>query len=326
MKAILKGRLEIACVVLAVLWAGLAPAQSYPAKPIRVIIGYSAGGPTDVLGRIVAQKVSANIGQTMLVENRPGANSIIGTDLVANAPRDGHTIILASIGHTVNPSFYSKVPYDPIKDFSPITLLATLPLIMIVNPSLPVNTMRDVVALAKARPGQLSFGSAGNGSSPHLAGELLKTMAKIDMIHVPYKGNGPALADLMAGQIPLMFYPVIGVAQNVKAGRIRALAIGAKQRLEELPGMPTMAESGFPGIEESAPWVGYLAPARTSAEVVDKLHTEIVRTLSDPEVKDRMKSLGAVMVGNTPAEFATFLKADLLKWASVIKASGAKAN
>jgi tripartite-type tricarboxylate transporter receptor subunit TctC len=326
MRVILEGLVETACVVLAVLWAGLAPAQSYPAKPIRVIIGYSAGGPTDVLGRIVAQKISANIGQTMLVENRPGANSIIGTELVANAPRDGYTIILASIGHTVNPSFYSKVAYDPIKDFSPITLLVTLPLVMIVNPSLPVKTMRDLVALANARPGQLSFGSAGNGSSPHLAGELLKTMAKIDMVHVPYKGNGPALADVMAGQIPLMLYPVIGVAQNVKAGTIRALAIGAKQRLDDLPDVPTMAESGFPGFEESAPWVGYLAPAGTSAEVVDKLHTEIIRTLSDSEVKDRIKTLGAVMVGNTPAEFATFLKADLLKWAKVIKDSGAKAN
>jgi len=305
--------------------AGAALAQSYPAKPVRVIIGYAAGGPTDVLGRIIAMKLSTNVGQTMFVENRPGANSIIGTEVAAKAAPDGYTLLLASIGHTVNPSFYGKVPYDAIRSFAPITLVATLPLVMVVNPALPVKTMRDLVALARAKPGELSFGSAGNGSSPHLGGELLKTMAKINMIHVPYKGNGPALADVMAGQIPLMFYPVVGVAQNVNAGKIRALAIGAKRRLDELPQVPTMAEAGFPGFEESAPWIGYLAPAATPADIVNKLHSEVLRTLTDAEVKDRMKTLGAVLVGNTPAEFATFLRADLVKWANVIKA-GARAN
>ncbi len=301
-------------------------AQNYPAKPVRVIIGYAAGGPTDVLGRIVAQKFSTNVGQTMFVENRPGANSIIGTELVAKAPPDGYTLLLASIGHTVNPSFYGKVPYDPLKSFAPITLVATLPLVMVVNPTLPVRTMRDLIALARAKPGELTFGSAGNGSSPHLGAELLKTTAKINMVHVPYQGNGPALADVIGGQIALMFYPVIGVAQNVNAGKIRALAIGAKQRLDELPNVPTMAEAGFPGFESSAPWIGYVAPASTPAEIVTRLHTEILRTLGDAEVKERMKTLGAVLVGNTPAEFATFLRADLVKWAEVIRASGAKAN
>jgi len=303
-----------------------ASAQIYPTKAVRVVIGYAAGGPTDVLGRVVAAKVSANVGQTMFVDNRPGANSIIGTELVAKAPPDGYTIILASIGHTVNPSFYGKVPYDPIRDFAPIMQLADLPLVLVVNATLPAKTMRDLVALAKARPGELTFGSAGNGSSPHLAAELLKTRTGIDVVHVPYKGNGPALADVMAGQIPFMFYPVIGIAQNVRAGKIRALAIGARQRLEELPEVPTMVEAGFPGIEEAAPWVGYLAPAGTSAEIVDRLHAEILRVLGDADVKDRMKALGAVVVANKPAEFGAFLRKDVAKWAQVIKASGAKAQ
>jgi tripartite-type tricarboxylate transporter receptor subunit TctC len=305
---------------------GPALAQTYPAKPIRVIIGYSAGGPTDVLGRILAQKLSLNVGQTMLVENRPGANSIIGTELVAKAAPDGYTLLLASIGHTVNPSFYGKVPYDALKSFAPITLVATLPLVMVVNPALPVKSMRELITLAQAKPGELTFGSAGNGSSPHLGMELLKTLAKINMVHIPYKGNGPALADVMAGQIALMFYPVVGVAQNVNAGKIRALAIGSKARLEELPQVPTMAEVGFPRFEDSAPWIGYLAPAATPAEVVNKLHGELLRALGDGEVKERMKTLGAVIVGNTPSQFAEFLRADLVKWAQVIKAAGAKAN
>jgi len=312
-------------------WAALAVhgnahAHAYPTKPVRVIIGYSAGGPTDVLGRIIAQKVSVNVGQTMVIENRPGANSMIGTEAVAKAAPDGYTLLLASIGHTVNPSFYGKVPYDAIKSFAPITLVATLPLIMVVNPALPAKSMKELIALARARPGQLTFGSAGNGSSPHLGAELLKTMAKIDMTHVPYKGNGPALADVIAGQIPLMFYPVVGVAQNVATGKLRALAIGAKQRLDDLPEVPTMSEVGFKDFEQSAPWIGHLAPAATPNEIVTKLHAEIVRTLADPEVKDRMKTLGAVVVGSTPAEFAAFLRSDLGKWAEVIKASGAKAN
>lgn len=303
-----------------------APAQGYPTKPVRVIIGYSAGGPTDVLGRIIAQKVSTNVGQSMFVENRPGANSMIGTEAVAKAAPDGYTLLLASIGHTVNPSFYGKVPYDALRSFAPITLVATLPLIMVVNPSLPARSMKELIALAKARPGQLAFGSAGNGSSPHLGAELLKTMAKIDMTHVPYKGNGPALADVIAGQIPLMFYPVVGVAQNVAAGKVRALAIGSRQRLDELPDVPTMSEVGFKDFEQSAPWIGHLAPAATPGEIVTKLHAEIVRTLADAEVKERMKTLGAIIVGSTPADFNAFLRTDLNKWAEVIKASGAKAN
>jgi tripartite-type tricarboxylate transporter receptor subunit TctC len=304
----------------------IATAQPYPSKPIRVIIGYSAGGPTDVLGRLIALKASANMGQTMVVENRPGANSMIGTEYVAKATPDGYTLLLASIGHTVNPSFYGKVPYDAIRNFAPITQVATLPLIMVVNPSLPVKSMQELISLAKARPGQLTFGSAGNGSSPHLGMEVFKSMAKVDMVHIPYKGNGPALADVIAGQIPLMWYPVVGVAQNVAANRVRALAIAATHRLAELPDVPTMSEIGFKNFEQSAPWIGHLAPAGTSAEIVTRLHTEIVRTLSDAEVKDRMKTLGAVIVGSSPSDFAAFLRADLNKWADVIKASGAKAN
>lgn len=326
MRAFPVSRWRLLCALYLACTAGWSLAQTFPARPMRVIIGYSAGGPTDTLGRIAAQKVTANVGQTMVVENRPGANSIIATEMVAKAPADGYTLILASIGHTVNPSLHRKVPYDPIKDFAPITLLATLPVLMVVNPALPVKNMKDLIALAKARPGQLSFGSAGNGSSAHLAAELLKTIAKIDMVHVPYKGNAPALADVIAGQIPLMFYPVVGIAQNVKAGRIRALAIGAKKRLDELPDVPTMAEAGFPSFEESAPWIGYLAPAATPQPIITKLHDEIVRTLADSEVKERMKTLGAVIVGNTPAEFGAFLKADVRKWAEVIKTAGLKVN
>lgn len=323
MKTALTVGIGILLASAAIVNARPAKAQPYPSKPIQVVVGYGTGGASDLLARIVADKVAKKIGQSMVVVNRPGANSIVGTEFVARAAPDGYTLILGSSGLTVNPNFYENITYDPIKDFEPITLFATLPMVLVVNPAVPVTSMRDLVALAKARPGKFNFASAGNGSAPHLAGEMLKIMAGIDMVHVPYKGNGQAATDVMGGQIPFMFSPAAAIIQHVKSGRLKAIAVGANQRLEGLPDVPTTSESGYENFEVSASWIGYLAPAGTPKKIVSLLHKELTETLSDPDVKEKLTSFGSIPVGSTPAEFAAFLKEDLARWKDVIQKSGA---
>lgn len=302
-------------------------AGPYPSKPIRMVVGFAAGGPTDVIARVLAQDMSATLGQSVLVDNKTGANSLIATKEVKAADPDGYTVLFASLSHNVNALLLKeRAGYDPLKDFVPISNAATLPLVAVTAANSPYRTLPDLIKAAKAGEGAVSFGSAGNGGSGHLAAELLGTMAKVHMTHVPFRGNGPALTEVMAGRVSFTFYPIIGIAEYVNQKRLRVLAVGTAKRLPEFPDAPTMAESGFPGFEETAPWVGLLAPAGTPKEAVDKLHDAMTKALAKPAVKERLRSLGAVPVGDTPAQFADYLKQDQQRWQRVIQSAGIKAE
>jgi tripartite-type tricarboxylate transporter receptor subunit TctC len=304
-----------------------AAAQSYPAKPAKILVGFAAGGPTDVIARIVAQDMTQSLGQSFVVENRPGANAIIATEAVAHSTPDGYTLLFSSLSLLVNAILpETKAKYDPFKDFAPVCNAAVLPMVIVTSPATPANSMPELVALAKAKPGEVSYGTSGIGGSSHLAGAMLENATGTKMINVPFKGNGPALAEVMAGRVTFMFYPVVGIADQVAAKRIKVLAVGTSQHHPDFPGVRTMAESGLPGFEETAPWVGMLAPAGTSAAVVNRLGEEMRKSLAKVETKERFRALGAVTVADTPAEFAAFLKKDYERWARVIKASGVKAE
>ncbi len=301
-------------------------AQGYPNRPIRFIIPFAPGGPTDILGRAVGQKLAESVGQSVVIENRGGAGGNIGAELAAKSPADGYTMFMgATSTHGINPHLYRKIGYDPIKDFSPVTLVANTPSLLAVHPALPVKTVRDLIELARARPGQLTYGSAGNGSSNHLAGVLLCLMAGVDMTHIPYKGSGPALVDVMAGQVPFMFNNTASVMPFVKAGKLRAVALTSLERSPLVPGVPTVAESGLPGFEVRS-WHGVFVPAGTPAEIITLLNTRIVAGLAAPDVKERLSAQGVELVGNRPEEFAAFVRAELAKWGKVVKASGARAD
>ncbi len=301
-------------------------ADVYPSKPIRIIIGFAAGGPTDVIARILAQDMSPALGQTIVIDNRTGANSLIATELVARAAPDGYTLLFASLSHNVNYLLLEKKTYDPLRDFAPISLAAVLPLLVVTSPNSPANSVADLIKLAKAKPGSVSYGSAGNGGSAHLAAALLETQAAVKMTHVPFRGNAPALTDVMAGHVSFMFYPMIGIADQVAQKRLKVLAIGTAKRNPDFPTVPTMAESGFPGFEDTAPWVGMLAPATTLPAIIDRLNAEMRKSLANPDIQERLKGLGAIPVSSSPAEFVTFLKQDAGRWARVIKAAGVKAE
>jgi tripartite-type tricarboxylate transporter receptor subunit TctC len=303
-----------------------AVAQNYPTKPIRVVVGFAAGGPTDVIARIIAQDMSAAFGQSVVVDNRTGANSLIATELVAHAAPDGYTLLFASLSHNVNAILLPKVQYGPLKDFAPVSLAAVLPLLLVTRPDAPFNTAQELIKLAKAKPGELTYGSAGNGGSAHLAAALLETSSGVKMTHVPFRGNAPALADVMAGRVSFMFYPMIGIQEYVSAKRLKVLAIGTAQRHPDYPSSPTMAESGFPGFEDTAPWVGMLAPGKTPPAIVNRLNEALRNALARPESRKRLEALGAINVGDSPAEFTTFLKKDWERWSRVIKAAGVKAE
>lgn len=300
--------------------------QDYPNRPIKLLIGFAAGGPTDVIARAIAQDMSASLGQSVVVENRPGANSLIATEAVARAAPDGYTLIFASLSHNVNPLLSKNAKYDPLKDFTPISNVAVLPLVLVTQPTAPFNSVKELVQQAKAQPGSLSFGSAGNGGSAHLAGELLQTMGGAQMTHVPYKGNAPALTDVIGGQVSFMFYPVVGIADQVAQKRLKVLAVASPKRLPEFPDAPTMAEAGFPGFDETAPWVGMLAPAGTPPAVVNRLHEAVAKSLANAATRDKLRALGAIVVGDTPQQFAAYLRADADRWARVIKSAGLKAE
>jgi tripartite-type tricarboxylate transporter receptor subunit TctC len=301
-------------------------AADYPTKPIRLVVPFSAAGTTDFLARAIAQKLGQNMRTTVIVDNRPGAGGNIGSDIVAKSDPDGYTLLLGTVGtHAINASLYKKMPYDTVKDFAPITLVASVPNIVVVHPSVPAKSIKELLALAKSKPGQLTFASSGNGSSIHLSGELFKSMAGVDMLHVPYKGSGPAVSDLIGGQVNMMFDNMPSSLPHVKAGRLRAIAVTSAKRSPAAPDVPTIAESGVPGYEAVA-WFGVLAPAGTPPAIVNKLNAEIVKVLKSPDVAQRLASQGAEPVSNTPEEFSAYIKTEMVKWAKVIKASGAQVD
>ena len=313
-----------ACFVALLALAAPAGAQTaYPQKPIRMVVPFPPGGGTDILARLFGQKMSETLGQQVIIDNRGGAGGTIGTDIAAKAPPDGYTLILVSGSHAINPGLYPKLPYDSVNDFAPITQLATSPGILVVNPSLPVKSVKDLIALARAKPGQINYASAGSGTPPHLAGELFKVMAKIDMVHVPYKGNAPAFTDVIGGQVSLIFPTMPSAMPFIKSGRLRPIAVTSAKRSPAAPDIPTIAESGLPGYEATS-WYGILAPARTPREIVARLHEVLVSIIGSPDMKDKLAAQGLDPVGNTPQQFAAVIKSEISKWAKVVKASGAK--
>jgi tripartite-type tricarboxylate transporter receptor subunit TctC len=309
------------------LLAGSVFAQSYPAKPIRLLVGFGAGGPTDVIARFIAQDLTASMGQGVLVENRPGANAIIATEAVAKSAPDGYTLLFSSLSLLVNPLLPgTKANYDPFKDFAPVSNAANLPMVVVTATASPINSMKDLVAQAKAKPGELSYATSGIGGSTHLAGAMLEVMTGIKMINVPLKGNGPALVEVMAGRVSFMFYPVVGIADQITAKKLKALAVGTAASHPDFPGVPTMNDVGYAELAQTAPWVGMLAPAGTPPAIVNRLAEEMRKSLARPETRERMKAQGAIIIGDTPAEFAAFLRKDNERWAQVIKASGVRAE
>lgn len=319
---------RLLCLVLALL--GLATtsvqAQNYPNKPIRLIVPFPPGGGNDVIARLIAQKLSDRFGQQVVVDNKAGANGIVGLQALMQSPADGYTLAVAAAGPmAVNPSLYDKLPYDPTKDFSPITNMVNYPLLLVVHPSVPVKTTLDLVNLAKAKPQQLFFASPGSGNSGHLAGELLNTMAHVQTVHVPYKGQGPALADLLTGQVQMLYSSIPSVLPQVRSGQLNALAVGSAKRLPSLPDIPTIAESGVPGYEAYS-WVGIVAPAKTPKAIVTRLNQEIVDILKQKDVAEKLNQQGALPVGDTPEQFAAYIKTEIDKWGAVVRAANIKAD
>jgi tripartite-type tricarboxylate transporter receptor subunit TctC len=302
-----------------------AQAQAWPARqPIRFVIPYPPGGASDVTARVLGAKLSETFGQAVVIENRPGANGIIALDHVAKAAPDGYTILMANLGpNAINPVVYNKLPYDAVKDFVPITLTSIVPQILVVNPALPIRSVQELIAYAKANPGKLTFASAGNGASNHLSGELFNTMAGIRMTHIPYKGDTPAMTDVIAGTVDVMFPTAIAATPHVKAGRLRAIGVTSTKRVPSLPDVPTVAEAGVPGFE-AVSWGGVMAPAGTPQEVINRFNTEINRILKLPDVTEKLSSLGAEIVGSTPAAFAEYLNAEIAKWGKVARENNVK--
>ena len=301
--------------------SGIASAQSYPQKPIRLIVTFAAGGGADFMGRLVGQKLDEAWRQPVIIDNRAGANGAIGNEAVAKAAPDGYTLLLGAAGPlTIAPVLYPKLPFDTVRDFAPVSLLAHSPFALVVHPSIPARTPKDLIALARAKPGKLNFGSSGTGGSPHLAGELFKNLAKIDIVHVPYKGLAPAITDLIAGQIDLIFADLNLVQQQVQAGKLRALAVTGAQRSTIMPELPTVAETVLPGYQAGT-WYGVLAPAGTPRDIVVKLNTEINRILATDEMRQRLATQGAERAPGTPEQFSAFIRTELDKWAKVVKAA-----
>ena len=304
--------------------AGPAQAQDYPTKPVRFVVPFAPGGTTDVLARLLGEKLSASLGQQFVIDNQAGAGGNIGTAQVAKAEPDGYTILMGPVGtHAINQSIYPRLPFDPIKDFAPVTLVATVPNVLVVNPEVPANSVAELIALAKEKPGELNFASSGNGSSIHLSGELFKAMTGVDIVHVPYKGSGPAVVDLLGGQVQMMFDNLPSSAPQIKAGKLRPLGVTSKERSPTLPDVPTIAEAGVPGYEALS-WFGVLVPAGTPDAIVAKLQNEIAKALADPAMRERFAELGAVPVGGSPAEFAELITAETAKWAKVVQDAGIK--
>jgi tripartite-type tricarboxylate transporter receptor subunit TctC len=311
--------------VLALIAAGAA-AQNYPTKPIRLVVPFPPGGTTDILAREVGQRLSASLGQTVVIDNRPGAGGNIGAELVAKSAPDGYTLLMCTVStHAINPNLYAKLPYDHVADFAPVILVASVPNVLEVTPSLPVNSVADLIKLAKEKPGQINFASSGSGTSIHLSGELFKTMAGVDMTHVPYKGSAPALTDLIGGQVQVMFNNLPSSLPQIKAGKLRAIAVTSAQRAPALPNVPTIAESGLPGFEATS-WFGVVAPAGTPPAIVARLNADMNQWLQTPEAREKLLAQGAAAAGGSPEQFAAYIRAETEKWAKVVKASGAKVD
>jgi tripartite-type tricarboxylate transporter receptor subunit TctC len=313
-------------VFLAVcLFAGFANGQgSYPSKPVRIIVGFPPGQATDIIARVVAEKLTARLGQSFYIDNKPGAAGIIGTELTIKSPPDGYTLLFSSSGPlAVNPGLYAKLPYDPVRDLQPITVAANVPLFLVVHPSVNATNVRELIALAKAQPGRLNYASGGSGVTNHLAMEMFKSAAGVDLVHVPYKGGPPAVADLIGGQVSLMFETGPGILPHVKSGKLRALGLGSDKRSAAMPELPTVSEQGLPGFDGKA-WVAFVAPAGVPRPIVDKLNAETVAILALQDVRERLLALGAEPAATTPDEFAAYLKSEIAKWGKAVKDSGAK--
>ncbi|KPU97937.1 LacI family transcriptional regulator [Variovorax paradoxus] len=314
-------RLLAAALPLALAMGPAAAQQDYPNKPIRLIVPFTPGGVTDTGARVVADKLGARLGQSVVVDNRPGASGNIGTQMVATAAPDGYTLLLGFDGTLViNPHVYAKVPFDTLKDFVPVSKIGDAVLIIVVHPSVPAKTLSELVAYSKTNPGGVSYGSAGTGSTPHLAGELLKARTGANFVHVPYKGGGQSMTDLVGGSLPMLYTAVAGAYPFVQKGQIRPIAVSSAQRLASLPEVPTVAESGVPGFESSS-WIGILAPAKTPQPIVERLQRELHAVVQSPEVRERLASLGISALGNTPAEFGQQIRADLAKYDQIVKAA-----
>ena len=319
---------RVVCATLAVLlsFTALAAEQTYPSKPIRLVVPFPAGGSLDVVARAIGQKLTEAWGQPVVIENRPGAGGNIGADLVAKSAPDGYTILEGALStHAVNVSLYNKMPYDPIKDFAPITLVAVTPNVLVLNASYPVNSVPGLLAYARANPGKLSFGSGSNGSAGHLAGELFKTEAGVDMVHIPYKGGAPALQALLAGDTQLMFDNLANSAAQLKAGKLKALAVTTAKRSSLMPELPTLSETGLPGFDIYT-WWGFMAPAGTPKEIVAKWNAEVTRILNSPEMKAFFAQQGAEPAPDSPEQFAALIRSEISKYAKIVKQSGAKVD
>ena len=291
---------------------------AYPAKPIRVIDAYPPGGSTDVVARIIAAKFQEGTGQPWIIDNRPGAQGIIGSEVVARSAPDGYTLLMFTGSHTVHPSIYPKMPYELLRDFAPVTLTSATTNILVVHPTVPAKSVKELIAIARSKPGVLNYSSAGTGSTTHMAMELFKSMARVDFVHIPYKGAAPAVLDLVGGHVDLMFAPLPVMLPHIKSGRVRPIAVSTGKRSGALPDIPTVAESGLAGYEATNA-VGVLAPAATPRDIIVKLNAEIVRILRLPDVRDRLLGLGAEPVGNSPEQFAAWLKEDIARWAKIVK-------
>lgn len=319
------GTLAAAAALGSVLLAtGPVAAQAaFPSKPITIIVPFSAGGTTDILARIVGQALSGELGQPVIIDNRAGAGGNIGGQVAAKAAADGHTLFMGTVGtHAINASLYKKMPFDPIKDFAPLTRVANVPNLLVANPAQPYKSVAELIAYAKANPGKVNFGSSGNGTSIHLSGELFKSMAKVDMQHVPYKGSAPAVTDLLGNQIGIMFDNMPSAIQHVRSGKLRPLAVTTAKRSPELPNVPTIAEAGVPGYEATS-WFGLFAPAGTPPAVISKLNTAIVKVLGQADVKKKISEQGAEVYSETPEQFAAFIQKEAVKWGKVVRDSGA---
>ena len=293
-------------------------AQAYPLKPVRMIVGFAPGGGTDVTARAIVQPLSDGLGQRVVIDNRPGANGVLGTDLAAKSPPDGYTVLMVNSGHTVNPGIYQKLPYDTIRDFAPISLVVTLSNLLVVHPSLPVKSVPEFVRLARAKPGEINYGSGGHGASSHLGVELLQRATKTQLVHIPYKSGGLSATALLAGEVMVSFNTIPSALAYVKAGRLRAIGVSSLQRSLSVPEIPTIAEMGYPGFSASG-LAGLVAPAGTPAEAIDRMHAEVVKLLRNPAVLERCMALGMDPVASTPAEFAQFIKSDMDKWTKLTK-------
>ncbi len=295
--------------------------QVYPSKPVRFIIPFPPGGPTDILGRVVSQRLSEAWGVQVVADNRPGAGGNVGTEQCAKSPPDGYTICMISIAQTISPSIYPRLGFDPVRDFAHVTLLATLPSLLLVHPSLPAKNVKELVALAKARPGALNYASGGSGTSSQMLMELFKLNAGVNIVHIPYKGTGPALIDQLSGQIEVAFSTIIAALPYAEAGRLRAIAVSTRERFPRLPNVPAIDESGLKGFDGGS-WQGVIMPAGTPRDMVNKTNIDLVKLLKSPEMKEKILAMGGIVLGNTPDEFTAYIKAEIDKWAKVVKAAG----